>query len=67
MMHCVSMVLMCSEFSTHHDFTVFLFVDVLITEDVAGTHHSQFASFLQDITSFSILHGFFGILYSVIE
>lgn len=48
-MHCSSMVLMCSAFFTHHDFTVFLFVYVLITEDVAGTHHSQFASFLQDI------------------
>lgn len=37
-------------FLTYHDFTVILFVYILITEDVAGTKHSQFASFLHNET-----------------
>ncbi len=31
---------------THQDFTVLLFVYVLVTEHVAGTQHCQFASIL---------------------
>lgn len=31
---------------THHDFTVLLFVYVLVTEHVAGTQHDQFAILL---------------------
>lgn len=51
-MHCSSTVLMGSAFSTHQEFTVLLLVYVLITKDVAGTHHSQLARFLHDGTHF---------------
>lgn len=33
---------------THHDFTVLLFVYVLVTEHVAGTQHCQLASLLHE-------------------
>ena len=60
---CLSWCWYRSTFFTNHEFTVFLFVDVLITEDVAGTHHSQFASFLKKKESCSIPYS--QVLYSL--